>query len=44
MKMLFLRCPACRVAFGIDQNAVDEDSLLDCPSCGADVDPDENEA
>ena len=44
MKMIFCRCPACRVAFGVDQDAVDEDTLLDCPSCGSAVDPDDDEA
>ena len=44
MKMIFFRCPACRVAFGLDEDAVGEDDLLDCPSCGATVDPDQDEA
>lgn len=40
MNLLLLRCPDCRATFAVDQDAVERDDDIDCPYCGAEIDPD----
>lgn len=44
MNMLVLKCPGCKVTFGVDQEAVKDDEAVDCPICGIEVDLEEDRA
>ena len=44
MEMTFLKCPDCQTAFSVDQRALDDDELVTCPKCEAEVDVEEDKA
>ena len=44
MELKMLKCPDCNAAFGVDQEAVKNDEIVDCPVCGTEVDLEEDRA
>ena len=39
-----LKCAKCWLTFGVDNEAVEDDELVTCPKCDAEVDVEEYEA
>ncbi len=44
MELSMLKCPECRLTFGVDKKAIGDDELVTCPKCDAEVDVEEDEA
>ena len=44
MELSMLKCPECRLTFGVDKKAIGDDELARCPKCDAEVDVEENQA
>ena len=44
MELSMLKCPECRLPFGVDKKAIGDDELVTCPKCAAEVDVEEDEA
>ena len=44
MKLEILNCRECGLTFGVDEKAIEDDELVTCPKCDAEVDVEEDEA
>ena len=44
MKLEILNCRGCGLTFGVDEKAIEDDELVTCPKCDAEVDVEEDEA
>ncbi len=37
MRMIMFKCPGCKAGFGVDQEAMGDDKVVNCPVCNAEV-------